>query len=68
MTVTINGTPHELDDGATLLDALAAVGIAADARGVAVARGDEVVRRADWPSTALTDGDRLEVVTAVQGG
>ena len=36
--------------------------------GVAVAVDGEVVPRADWPATALADGARVEVLTAVQGG
>ena len=29
---------------------------------------ETVVPRAQWPSTALAEGDRVEVLTAVQGG
>ncbi|OBH57765.1 sulfur carrier protein ThiS [Mycobacterium sp. E2479] len=36
-------------------------------RGVAVAMDDAVLPRSRW-STELFEGDRLEVVTAVQGG
>jgi sulfur carrier protein len=36
--------------------------------GVAVAVDGAVVPRAAWPDTVLTDGARLEVLTAVQGG
>jgi sulfur carrier protein len=36
--------------------------------GVAVAVNDEVVPRRVWSATALADGDRVEVLTAVQGG
>ncbi|MCW1249033.1 sulfur carrier protein ThiS [Acaricomes phytoseiuli] len=36
--------------------------------GLAVARNGEVVPRASWASTRLADGDRLDIVTAVQGG
>ena len=28
----------------------------------------EVVPRRNWPGTQLSDGDQVEVVTAVQGG
>jgi len=37
-------------------------------RGVAVAVDGEVVPRGDWPGTALRDGQRVEVLHAVQGG
>ncbi|MGP9536398.1 sulfur carrier protein ThiS [Brachybacterium sp. AOP43-C2-M15] len=36
--------------------------------GVAVAVDDAVVPRSRWAATALTDGARCEIVTAVQGG
>jgi sulfur carrier protein len=64
--VWINGEQRELADGARVPDALAALG--APGNGVAVAVDGEVVPRADWPSVALTDGARVEVLTAVQGG
>jgi sulfur carrier protein len=36
--------------------------------GIAVALNSEVVPRGDWPATAVRPGDRIDVVTAVQGG
>lgn len=36
--------------------------------GIAVALNNEVVPRAAWGTTDLGDGDRVDVVTAVQGG
>ena len=68
MKVEINGTSHELSDEASVLDALRAVGLDAEARGVAVAVGDRVVRRSDWAIATLEEGARVEVVTAAQGG
>lgn len=67
LTVTVNGTPRTLETGTTVADAVATV--APDARrGVAVAVNDTVVPRAAWDTTALTADDRIEVLTAVQGG
>jgi sulfur carrier protein len=37
-------------------------------RGVAVAVDGEVVPRGQWTSTELHDGQRVEVLQAVQGG
>jgi sulfur carrier protein len=37
-------------------------------RGVAVAVNDDVVPRSAWAGTRLADGDRVEVLTATQGG
>lgn len=66
--ITLNGTAHHLDAGSTLVDALALLDIAADQPGVAAAVGSEIVRRTDWPTTTLQDGDEVEVVGAAQGG
>jgi len=38
------------------------------ARGVAVAINGEVVRRAEHANRVLKEGDRVEVIRAVQGG
>ncbi|HWG61728.1 MAG TPA: sulfur carrier protein ThiS [Streptosporangiaceae bacterium] len=66
MNVVINGTALQVDEGATVHDAIARVTTATD--GVAVAVNDEVVSRSAWSTAVLADGDRVEVLTAVQGG
>ena len=66
MVVWINGERRELADGAAVPDALAA--LALPRTGVAVAVDGEVVPRGRWAATALADGARVEVLTAVQGG
>jgi len=66
MNVTINGSAHEVPEGATVAQAVQALtGVTS---GVAVAVNDEVVTRSTWQSTTLAAGDRVEVLTAVQGG
>ncbi|MGH3389449.1 MAG: sulfur carrier protein ThiS [Actinomadura sp.] len=66
MKVIVNGRQHELPDDATVASVVAAM--APTATGIAVALNDEVVRRAAWAGTAVRDADRLEILTAVQGG
>jgi sulfur carrier protein len=68
MTVTINGTPREFPEGATVASVVAALPNAPEGRGVAVAVDGEVVRRARWANTELREGANVEVVVAVQGG
>ena len=65
-SVLLNGEPRELGVRATVADAVAAAG--APDRGVAVAVDGEVVHRAAWEQTPLGDGQRIEVLEAVQGG
>ena len=68
MTIWLNGSESELPAGTTLADAVAATGAPAEARGIAAAVDGEVVPRTVWQQTALADGQRVEVVRAVQGG
>jgi sulfur carrier protein len=66
MQITYNGRPREIEAGTTLGTLVDRE--VADRRGVAVAVDGEVVRRTQWDDLALTDGARIEVVGAVQGG
>ena len=68
MNVVLNGGARELRDGATVTDAVEASGAPAEGRGVAVAIDGEVVPRGEWKITQLSDGQRIEVLQAVQGG
>ncbi|MGW5848517.1 sulfur carrier protein ThiS [Streptomyces sp. NPDC055254] len=66
MTISVNGEPREVVAGTTL-DAVVATLTAAPS-GVAAALNETVVPRGQWPATPVGDGDRVEVLTAVQGG
>ncbi len=66
--IRVNGEPSTVAAGDTVAAALAALGVEADARGIAVAVDGDVVPRARWEEFALPDGARVEVLTAMQGG
>jgi sulfur carrier protein len=66
VVVWINGERREFAPDTRVLDALGALGL--PQKGVAVAVDGEVVPKAQWAGTALADGARVEVLTAVQGG
>jgi sulfur carrier protein len=66
MKVLVNGDPRLIDDGTTV-QALATA-VLDRPRGVAVAVNGEVIPRSAWSTTALHADDRIEVVTARQGG
>ena len=68
MRIELNGEPRKLPEGATLADAAQAAGVAEGARGVAIALDGEVAPRAEWESTPLAEGSRVEVLAAIQGG
>ena len=65
--IYVNGEPHERD-GATITDLLADLGVEARARGVAVAVDGEVVPRAEWDERTVNEGQRVEALSAMQGG
>jgi sulfur carrier protein len=64
--LTVNGTSREVT-GDLSVGALVARLTGAQ-RGVAVAVNGEVVPRSAWATAGLRDGDRVEVLTAAQGG
>ena len=68
MTILVNGSEADLPTGASLAEAVAAAGTPPDQRGIAAAVDGEVVPRDRWGQTELVDGQRVEVVQAVQGG
>ena len=51
-----------------MLDVVAASGAESEGRGVAVAVDGEVVPRGEWDEFELREGQRVEVLQAVQGG
>lgn len=66
MNVVVNGESRAVAVTATVADLAADLGTGPG--GVAVAVNDEVVARSAWATTALRDGDRVEVLGAMQGG
>ena len=67
ITVTANGRPVDLPDGATLAALLATLGVPAKAV-AAMEHNGEPVPRSDHDTRPLADGDRVELVRAVAGG
>jgi thiamine biosynthesis protein ThiS len=66
MIVVVNGEETEVNDGAAVSEVIAALGLRPER--VAVELNHKIVRRADWGSTALGEGDRVEIVHFVGGG
>lgn len=63
---TINGEERDLPDGTTVAALLEELG--APRSGIAVAKNERVVRRAEYASERIAEGDRLEIIKAVAGG
>jgi sulfur carrier protein len=68
MKLLVNGKVRTLPDGTTIESLLEQLDLAPGRRGVAVAVDAEVVPRSGWHDRALHEGDRVEVLTAIQGG
>lgn len=67
MRLTVNG--RDLVEGRDELSVAALVDrLTQERRGVAVAVNGAVVPRSTWATVGLADGDRVEVLTAAQGG
>lgn len=65
MKVIVNDEAVEVDDKTTVASLLERLGF--PEKGIAVAVDWAVLPRSSWQTT-LSDGARLEVITAVQGG
>lgn len=66
MKATINGELREMPEGTTLAALLDALGVTRN--GIAVAKNDSVVRRADYETSTIAEGDSVEIIKAVAGG
>ncbi|HKX15978.1 MAG TPA: sulfur carrier protein ThiS [Propionibacteriaceae bacterium] len=68
MIIHVNGQPREVVPPIRLSDVLDLLEGATTPRGVAVAVNGEVIPRSRHAGTELTEGARVEIVKAVQGG
>lgn len=66
MNISVNGERRVVAPGAGLDSVVRS--LTAAPSGVAAALNETVVPRAEWSATPLREGDRVEVLTAVQGG
>ncbi len=62
MIVTVNGESRDVPANCTV------GALAPNKRGVAVAVNREIVPRSRWGESRLTEGDRVEILEAAQGG
>lgn len=66
MRIQVNGEPREIEGNIALPELVASLNLKADQ--VAIELNQEVVRRAQWKSTVLQAGDKVEIVHFVGGG
>ena len=70
MILTVNGEPRQ-SDAANLIDLWRSETehLNLDGpKGYAIALNGALIRKDKWPSTTLAEGDRVEIVRAMQGG
>jgi thiazole synthase len=68
VNVELNGESVALPEGSFVTGAVEASGATGDQRGLAVAIDGEVVPRSEWGRTSLREGQKVEVLAAIQGG
>jgi thiamine biosynthesis protein ThiS len=66
LNITLNGDPHTVPGPLSVSDLLARLEI--DSRGVAVERNFVVVKRDQYGTTSIAEGDQIEIVNFVGGG
>ena len=66
LKLTVNGEARRVPQGLTVAGLLAEIGLAE--RKVAVERNLEIVPRSQYATTALADGDAIEIVHFIGGG
>jgi thiamine biosynthesis protein ThiS len=66
LVLTVNGEAKTFEAVADIAALVVALGL--DSRKVAVERNLEIVPRSAYASTALADGDRIEIVHFIGGG
>ncbi|MCQ2201123.1 MAG: sulfur carrier protein ThiS [Bacteroidales bacterium] len=65
MNVIVNGEPTSIK-GSTVAELAAELNL--PDKGVAIARGTQMIPRQDWASTTLSEGDSLIIIRAACGG
>ncbi|MEU4193309.1 sulfur carrier protein ThiS [Kribbella sp. NPDC026611] len=65
-SVWVNGTATDVPAGQSVADVVAQY--SDRTTGIAVAVNQNVLTKAEWAQTALRPGDRVEIVSATQGG
>jgi sulfur carrier protein len=68
MIIHVNGQAREVAPAVRLSQVLDLPEGGSTRRGIAVAVNGQVIPRSQHASTELTDGAKVEIVTAVQGG
>ena len=66
MNIVLNGEAKEIPADLSVTELIETLGLPSERLAIEVNR--RIIRRADWPSTTLAEGDKVEVVHFVGGG
>ena len=66
INIKVNKTRHQFERHSSLEFILNVLDISIN--GIAVAINQNIISKADWSTTSLTDGDQIDIITATQGG
>jgi thiamine biosynthesis protein ThiS len=66
MNIILNGETKEIAANLAVAGLIAELGLTPERLAIEVNR--RIIRRADWPSTTLAEGDKVEIVHFVGGG
>jgi thiamine biosynthesis protein ThiS len=66
LIILVNGNHTDIADDSGISDLIKLLGL--DSQRVAVELNRRIVRRADWDSTTISEGDKVEIVHFVGGG
>ena len=66
MTIVLNGEPKEIPADLAVTELIERLGLPSERLAIEINR--RIIRRADWPSTTLAEGDKVEIVHFVGGG
>lgn len=69
MRIVVNGTERDVPERVTVAELVRGLDAgASNGRGIAVAVEAQVVPRSEWDRAELSEGQRVEVLGAIQGG
>jgi len=66
MKIQVNGEMMQTEG--SLVELLKSYSIDSTTPRVAVAINETIIFRSDWPTVFLKEGDRIEIIHAIQGG
>jgi sulfur carrier protein len=66
LNIIVNGNNTDIGEGSSITDLVQSLALNTDR--IAVELNKKIVRRSDWGSTTLAEGDKVEIVHFVGGG